>query len=439
MSPNDPRLDALQCYADGLATREDVALIERAIIDDAEFRGVALDYLHLDCAMEEFATSAESAPVLKPVRRAHWALAAAAAVAVMGLLVWHWWPETPSTAQPSKPAIVPPEKPSVAQVEVEVLQLVDAKFEGPNAGMKVHDRVRLDALDLRSGEAQLRLPSEVKLTVSGPAELRFIDALNVRVLHGKVTLDCDGHGKGFSLHTPVMRAANVSTKLGVEARADGATDVLVINGTVDLFPSQKAQRMISLRQGEALRVDAAQAVTRIATITAGAKPDDWSSQPPADSNIVALNDNFGAAESFHYYRILPHGLKPGAGAYTNRGDTWQAADGRDFPASLANADVVQTYWGERQRPANIEITVARPVELFVLMPRRRTPPSWLTENFKRNGEELAIEESGHPARLPALVPFDVWKRTVPQAGTISLGPGNREDRPFGIAVKALLP
>ena len=423
MIPNDSRLDALQRYADGTATRDDVAMVERAILKDAEFRSLAVEYLRLDSAMEEFATVGDVVPVRKPVQRTYWTLAAAAAVAVMGLSLWQWWPV----------------KSSVAQVEVEVLDLVDATVAGPNSGMRIHDRVRLNALDLRSGEAHLRLPSEVKLIVSGPADLRFIDAMHARVLRGKVTVDCSPGGKGFILDTPVTRVVDVSTQFGVEARADGSTDVLVIQGKVEL-----GAQHAGLEQGEAVRVDARQAMARIVNITGGLQPGEWSTQsPPNDCNIASVSDNFGAAEGFHFYRTVPHGLRPGAVVYTNRPHVWKAADGQSFPASLMNADVVQTFHGElRRREYAIEIAVARPVELFVLMPKRGTPQTWLTENFTRTGEEIWLDEI--EARVRSHLPFEVWKRVVPQAGKITLGPGNRDasGRPtgmYGIAAKNLSP
>jgi hypothetical protein len=426
VNPNDPRLEALQRYADGTATREDVARVECAIIEDAEFRKLAVEYLHLDSAMEEFAVEGNAAPVAMPAQRARWALAAAAAVLVMGLSLWHWWPR----------------KTLVAQVEVEVLGLVGAKIAGPNDGMRIHDRVRLDAFDLHGGEAQLRLPSDVKLVVSGPAEVRFIDPMHARVLHGKVTVDCGARGKGFILDTPVTRVVDVGTQFGVEARVDGATDVMVIKGSVDLFNPGQPQRATPLEQGEAVRVDARQALARIVNITGGLQPGEWSTQPPPrDCNIVSVSDNFGAAEGFHFYRIVPRGLRPGAVVYVNRPHVWKATDGRGFPASLMNADVVQTFYGELRRPAYaIEIVVARPVELFVLMPRRGISQAWLTENFTRTGEEILLDEIEAPVR--SHLPFDVWKRTVTQAGKVTLGPVNRDasGNPrgmYGIAAKAL--
>jgi ferric-dicitrate binding protein FerR (iron transport regulator) len=430
LSPNDSRLDALQRYVDGMATRDDVAAVERAILDDAQFRKLAVEYLHLDSAMEEFAVVRDVAPAVMPVRRLRWALAAA--VAVIGLALWHWWPVKPSGAHVG-----------VAQVEIEVVQLVDAKVAGPNGGMRIHDRVRLDSLDLLGGEAQFRLPSDVNLFVSGPAELRFIDPMHARVLHGKVTVDCGERGKGFVLDTPVTRVVDVSTQFVVEARADGATDVLVIKGNVELFNPQQTLRAAPLEEGEAVRVDAKQAIKRIVNITGGTQPGEWSTRPPPrDCNITSVSDNFGSAEGFHFYRTVPHGLKPGAVVYTNRPHVWNAVDGKDFPKSLVNADVVQTFFGELTRPGYaIDIVVARPVELFVLMPRRGIPPPWLAENFTRTGEEILMEEKSPDVHSHV---FDVWKRTVLQAGKVTLGPGNRDagGRPtgmYGIAAKGLSP
>ena len=429
MKPDEPRFELLQRYCDGMEMREEVAALERAILADAEFRKYAIEYLHLDSAMEEFGTVTEDRPVVKPApsyRR--WALAAAAVVAVMGLGLQHWWSG----------------KAAPATVEVEVLQLEDARFGGVQGTLHVHDRVALAALDLRSGTAQVRLSSDVKLTLAGLAYIAFSDPMHARLRQGKVTADCGTRGQGFTLETPVARVVDVSTQFGVEARTDGATDVMVIKGSVQLFHPQATGAAAPLEQGEAVRVDAKQSLARIVNITGGPQPADWSTKPPAaECNIVSVSDNFGAAEGFHFYRIVQQGLKPGALVYSNRAYVWKAVDGKEFPASLQNADVVQTFFGELKWPAYaIELVVARPVELYVLMPRRGIPPAWLTESFTRTGEEIALDETGTSGRPRPGLPFDVWKRTVPQAGTITLGPGNRDANGnptgmYGIAAKAL--
>lgn len=445
MSPNDSRLDALQRYVDGMATRDDVAVLERGILEDAEFRNLAVEYLHLDSAMEEFALVRDPAPPILPMRSLRWAIAAAAAVAVISLSLWLWRPAKHPVTRVETPRVdvsrvdSPPVE--LAKVEIEVLQLADAKIAGSNGDMRVHDRVRLDSLDLRGGEMQLRLPSDVKLFLSGPTELRFIDPMHARVLHGKVTVDCGAGGKGFTLNTPVTRVVDVSTQFGVEARPDGATDVMVIKGNVELFNPQQTKPASPLEQGEAVRVDAKQAIQRIVNITGGPKPSDWSTRPPPDDcNISSVSDNFGSTEGYHFYRIVPRGLKAGAVVYTNHTYVWNAPPGQTFPVSLVGADVVQTFFGELTHPDYaIEVVVARPVELFVLMPRRGNPQAWLTSTFSRTGEVVLLNEGGRNSH-PLF--FEVWKRTVLQAGKVTLGPGNRDSagKPtgmYGLAAKAL--
>jgi len=429
MSPNDSRLDALQRYAEGTASRDDVAAIERAIAGDAEFRTLLVEYLHLDAALEEFGFVREAAvPHIRSPRRWYSALAAAVAVAVMGFSWWLWRPgQTPASP-----------------VEVEVLQLVDVEVAGSNRGLRAHDLLQLGSLEIRGGEARLRLPSAVELTVSGPAELRFIDAMHARVTRGKVTVDCSAAGQGFVIDTPVTRVVDISTQFGVEARADGSTDVMVIKGSVELLNPQKTRHAAPLTQGEAVRVDTTRALARIVNITGGPRPGQWSTQPPPpDCNIISVSDNFGASEGYHFYRIVPHGLEPGAVVYTNRAYVWKPLPGQPFPASLTHADVVQTFFGELTHPAYaIEIQVARPVDLFVLMPRRGTPQPWLTESFTRTGDQILLDEGGVPSRPRPPLYFEVWKRTILQAGKVTLGPGNRDDKGgptgmYGIAAKAL--
>ena len=191
--------------------------------------------------------------------------------------------------------------------------------------------------------------------------------MHAQIMHGKVTVDGGPHGKGFILDTPVTSVVDVGTQFGVEARADGFTDVLVMKGKVELHDPQQAQRAAPLEEGEAVRVNASQAIARIVNITVGPKPGEWSTQPPPDDcSIASVSDNFGAAEGYHFYRIAPRGLRSGAVAYTNRTHVWKAADGQDFPVALTDADVVQTFFGELKRPGAVreERAVAlRDVEL----------------------------------------------------------------------------
>jgi ferric-dicitrate binding protein FerR (iron transport regulator) len=430
MKPGDPRLELLYRYTAGLATREDVEALEQAIVGDAEFRELTIEYLHLDSALEEFGVESDLPPVVKPRHRVRWALAAAAAVLVagIGLLFLHL-------------AMLAP-----AGVEVEVLPLADGAISGLDGMFHGRDRVRLGALALAHGEARFRLPSKAVIELSGLTGIRFLDSAHVELDQGKMTVDCEQGGRGFIVGTRAARVVDVSTQFGVDVRSDGSTDVLVIKGKVELYNSRQGQILTTLTQGEAVRVDARQTLVRLANITGGLRPGEWSTQPPpAECSIASVHDNSGATDGFHFYRIMPQGLKPGVSAYTDRNYVWRTADAQDFPATLVNADLVETYFhGAKQSDYAIEVEVARPVELFVLMPRRGIPAPWLTGSFTPTGEELMLEESRSASHAPSHVPFEVWKRVIPQAGAVVLGPANRDANGnpvgmYGVATKSLSP
>jgi ferric-dicitrate binding protein FerR (iron transport regulator) len=366
-------------------------------------------------------------PSVSPFRR-HWrvgvSLAAAAAV-MLFIAIWQAWRSTPRGTN---------------TVEVEVVQLTHARFAAPNVGLGEHARSPIESLALEEGEALLRLPSGVQLTLSGATHVRFLDRMHAQVLTGKVTVDVGAHGKGFVLDTPVTRVVDLGTRFGVETLSNGATSVMVIQGKVELEHPGQPRVAAQLEQGEAVHVNPAQSMTRIVNITGGAQLGEWSTEPPRDCTISELRDNIALEEHPHYYRIVPHGLKSGAPAYTDRPHAWEAAD---FPAALVGADVVQTFfWALRRDNFAIDVVLTRPAELFVIMPKRGEPQPWLLQDFTRTEDVLLLREFAGAHETPNPHPFEVWKRTVPHAGTIRLGPTNRDSdgRPvsmYGIAAKPL--
>jgi len=450
MKPDDSRLEALRRYADGEATPQDIALLDNAVRTDAAFLEFMIEYMHVDAALPEFVQAADatdaianiipmpevSQPVARrrsdegaqtprePGRATHpggmpartvrrWFIPAAAAAALI-ITASLWLMRSP------------------AGIEVEVLRVADSS-------LRVGDRVKMQTLALEQGEAQVRLPSEVKLTLSGAGEVRFIDPMHARVVHGKVTVDVGAKGKGFILDTPQTRVVDLGTQFGVEARSDGLTDVMVIEGKIELHD---AQRVTPLEQGEAVRVNEQREQQRIVSITGGPKRTDWSTAPPpAECVIRSVKDNYAATGEHHFYRIVPRGLVQGAASYANRDQLWAAKEGSDFPASLTNADLVQTFRGARKRQTfEIEVTLSRPAVLYVLMPKSSATPEWLARDFTRSTDELTVRNGDVHSRIQ--MPCEVWQRTISAPDTVKLGPAPREVKGgvpamYGIAAKAL--
>lgn len=430
MKPDDPRLEALRRYADGEANAEDIATIESAVLHDAEFRAFMIEYLHIDSVLPEYATEMSahlhvmpeaSQPVARrrsdggaqSPRLARWLIPAAAAAALV--ITTSLWFMRGSDG-----------------IEVEVLRVA-------NAGLRVGDKVKLSSFTLAQGEAQVRLPSDVKLTLSGAGEVRFLDAMHARVLRGKVTVDVGEKGKGFILDAPQTRVVDLGTQFGVEARDDGLTDVMVIEGKIELHDER---HVTPLEQGEAVRVNAQREQQRIANITGGPLPSDWStSAPPKECTIASVADNFEPVEDYHFYRIVPSGLVQGASAYANRDQLWAAKDGSDFPTSLTNADLVQTFRGARKRQTyEMRVTLTRPCTLYVLMPKSEHTPDWLARDFTRTGDELTLRNRDVHSRVQ--MPCEVWQRTIAEPASVTLGSAPRDVKGnnaamFGVAAKAL--
>lgn len=437
MRPNDPRLEALHRHAEGIDSAEDVAMLEQAVLNDAEFRAFMIEYLHIDSALPEYVDEAgaqlhvmpeASQPGAltprEPVRATHcggmpariarrWFIPATAAAALI-ITASLWFTR------------------SEVGIEVEVLRVADSS-------LRVGDRVKMQTLALNRGEAQVRLPSDVKLTLSGAGEVRFIDPMHARVTRGKVTVDVGAQGKGFVLDTPQTRVVDLGTQFGVEARGDGLTDVMVIEGKIELHDDQ---RVTPLEQGEALRVDAQRGQQRIVSITGGALPSDWSTgAPPKECSIASVADNFEPVEDYHFYRILPRGLAPGAASYVNRTQVWGPADGKAFPSALMNADLVQTFRGARKRQAyEMQLTLTRPCTLYVLMPKSERTPDWLARDFTLTGDEVTLRNGDVGSRIQ--MPCEVWQRVVTEPGVITLGAAPRKSQGvpltmYGVAAKPL--
>ena len=113
---------------------------------------------------------------------------------------------------------------------------------------------------------------------------------------------------------------------------------------------------------------------------------------------------------------------------------------------------MQTFVNDRSN-AELEIVlaVARPAAVYVLIDSRNAPPSWLAQDFTDTGARIGLENapllaSGREvARGPGvgnMAPFAVWRRNLPQGGSVTLGPprGSPDKDPtwmYGIAARPL--
>ena len=338
-------------------------------------------------------------------------------------------------------------------VEVEVVRATAIASAEWRAGTKV----RLSRFSLPRGSVEFQLSSGVRLEVVAPAELHFVNAMHVRVSLGQVTADVGDRGKGFVVDTAQTQIVDLGTKFGVAVPNAGHTDVVVFQGEVELF-DRKSKRQTDaprtrLVEGEAVRVDAQQQMSRIMNVTSGPRDEAWSTRGGETGAVItSVHDNLREPTDLYYYRILAGGLREDAPAFVAKRHEWNGLDAAGLPAELLGSDLVQTIPSDRPNSGlEIVVTVARPAVIYVFADSRTEPPAWLVQNFTATGALIGLENApilasgkavGHGPGEGNMAPFAVWKCLLPDGGSIKLGPpgvatGEIRQWMYGIAARAL--
>ena len=450
MKHRDPRSDLIGSYIDGRASADDIRRLEGYLRTDADFRRLFLEHLNVDGALGEFASLAVDAaevPARVQPRRLHRrsnaagllpraarlavAACAAAGVAVLVLIL--------------RPLPISPD--TVTRIEV-----LDSSQGGDYSPGQLlgESRVSID-----QGRMTLQLDDGATLELSAPADVEVINGMHVRVHGGDVTVDVGDQATGFIVDTTAARVVDVGTRFAVSVGETGETDVVVLEGEIEVrepLGSIRASAYENLMAGDALTVAASNISRRLTAVTMEPRVTRLgrAEQPGV---VTGVSDNVTDPNYRRYYGLVPGGMRNDALAYTTIGRArWRPLAGQEFPAELVGADTVRTFHDDRDR-RDLEITleVAQPCTVYVMIDARNPVADWLRQDYSDTGlqvrtgpwREVGIVEGMAPHADGGLyVTYHVWKRDVPSAGVVNLGsprtfgqPGNRAM--YGIAVKPL--
>ncbi len=342
-------------------------------------------------------------------------------------------------------------------VSVDILAASESPYQ-------VGQRVVLERLKMKTGSLRFRISSGAVVDVEGPVALEFVDPMRLRLLRGSITTDVGTEAKGFVVDTVSARVLDLGTRFGVSVKGDGSTDILVLQGEVEVHrvgqPLTRESRLASLYEGEGARMVSREA--QIQRLQAAALKGDRlmisGLNAPASAVITDVTDNIKKANFYRCYTIVPGGMTQGALASLvhsgHRKLTWQSLPDQPFPEELQGADVIGTFQGEviRKDMPDINLDLARPCAVYVLYDRRAAPPDWLKRDFKDTGlslrsgpwwPDIAKAKKIEPdANGEFYVVHSVWRRDVPSAATVTLGTPFIKGQKYpyamyGIAVKAL--
>ena len=355
------------------------------------------------------------------------ALAAVLAVLCGVAALWHW-----------KSA------PSHGDTTLAIEQAEDARWSDGSPA-QAGQKIKADTLDLATGRVRFTTSAGAIVNVAAPARFRVVNAMLIRVLNGRVTADVPERAHGFAIETAQARIVDLGTRFGVEAAADGRTDVVVFEGKVDVTPTDEPETK-RLVQGEGVRLEKGQPAGRVENIHSGEKPGDWSSKK-ADGLIRRVHDSLGAGDSAKFYEILPGALKDSTRAYVDRTHEWRGLGADGLPELLRGADLVRTFNDDkRETVMRITVEVAQPATLYIFI--NKTPPQWVARaGFTNTGMNIRLDESVANRQSGAGAgterTFSVWKLDVAAPGSVVLGPAREgptgAKAMYGIAAKPLKP
>lgn len=424
-------LALIDSYLGGRASADEVQALETRLKADSTLRETFLRYAHVDAALKTMVRPSAQQPLAAPkakttIWRAQTVRWAAAAVLLLAGALALWMPRG---------------------VEVRVMAVSDdAASIWPKDSSQ-----RLREVRLESGSVQLQLDSGVTLDLNAPVHLQFADAMHATLLAGSVTADVGDLGKGFVIETSSARVVDLGTRFGVSLGSTGETDVAVFQGKVEVFGKSQTQQLASLSAGEAVRVHPSATARRLVCINTRGESFATLAPPPRDALVTNVTDNVDDGGTYAFYTLQSGQMRPGARPYSTLGKPrWQPMPGEPFPAELIGADVVGTFSPDRHDPdLELTLSVSRACAVYLMFDARAEVPEWVRRDFVEAGFQL---RSGPWADNPVVqgmtaddsgaihVNHKVWKRRVPSAGIVKLGPPYPEQdgrfrAMYGIAVK----
>jgi len=441
----DERLRQIARYMEGNLEAHEVAAMETALQQDAALRRQYLEYMNIDSALGEMAALPDSETMgvcegsgeTRP--RLHWILTAVAAVLICVVSV--------SLLISSKHGAVSNE------VAARVMQVQEVDLEGHSDPIQVGDELKLSTVNVTQGLLRLKLSTGVQIELMGPLSGHFESPMRLHLTHGRLNADVGKDGKGFTVITKAGEIIDQGTQFGVDVPQDGQAFVSVFSGQVRV-EGHKSQSL-TMEKGEGLSLRTGKKPRRLTSVNL--KPYEMQLDVLGKSSLIqSVTDSIKEDGFCQFYGIVPQGMAEGTIVYTDRGHVvWTAHPGESFPEALLGADVVRPFHYDRhQREMNITLHLTQPSVVYVLCDARRRPLKWLEQEFERTNMRVSagpwrptrpvVRDVQRDAQGRILLDYVVWRKEVPQAGALTLGPPHAGGQGFagamyGIAVKVLVP
>ncbi len=408
-------LAAAQC--DDCLSDAEARELDAMLAASAAARTMYVRYMNVHAGLDWEITSRESVEEMVPAsqvsherstpsstpRNWPWALAAIAAglLIVSSVAVWHTQGGAKGRKFPLAESVPAHEAVEIAaavtelgpQVQWSVARRDDAAPKKLREG---------DLVNVTEGQMQVTFDCGAVVTLYSPAMMEVISSSRGKAIRGKLAAYVVDGAEGFTIETPRATVVDLGTVFGVEVGDEGATDVVVFKGAVDLHldaiggadPQPAPHRLTT---GEAMRIDNRGTASRIVSIASdrfGNRPDYHAPKVDRPVLISAVSDNIErAAGSWNYYEIVHGGMQEDAKAFVDRDEhEWNGIDVDGMPKFLIGGDYVKTFNNDKfGRDIELFVTVEHPCKLYILHDDRVTPPAWLVKRFHDTGFDVGMD------------------------------------------------
>ena len=223
--------------------------------------------LHCAVAEETVERVASAAPSIlkrKPAKQRLWLTLASVAAAGLIVVTAVQWSIRAKNSTASSPQI----DPSIRVAEVRYVreasllrkQIQDAAT--PPA-FDVGSRLAPGTYTLGKGLIELDCFAGASLAVEGPASFELISQREARLLKGRLTVEVDGAGNSFRLHTPIGEVLDIGTRYGVCVDDSGVTETHVFDGLVEIRPTSSSDSARRVKANTAVRITPAGKLTSL--------------------------------------------------------------------------------------------------------------------------------------------------------------------------------
>ncbi|WP_437200757.1 hypothetical protein [Planctomicrobium sp. SH664] len=313
------------------------------------------------------------------------------------------------------------------------------------------------------GQATIRFKDGTTAKHSGEVDLHVISPSKVDLRLGQLEVEGGSRGRGFTVTTELVDVFDLGAVFGVQVDPSGVTHVAVFEGRVNVILrgefSESDSRNPILNTGEAIRVEPSGEVSRVFTIWHDVALSTWSTtwrgkQQPV---IASVQEQLSMELRPRFYSIVPGGFGEDVRAFVDRPDQWNGVDEAGLPRELIGGDYIRMYMDDRYLdPLQIVVTLNRPANLYILYHDGVPPPNeWLVSNFQPTGLKVGLDEGDYSeANAPPSFSskdiqevgpgrsiddhFSVWKRTMRDDLTVTLGSVRLEGLKAGFAMYGIV-